>query len=190
MPRLFPLRSVSEEDILPFYSYSGNIPDAGVFKGTLVKIVGSGFVNTHDSTIDAGAVGASYSNTVSRRYKVPFQVAPCQTGAAGVQDEPLGLTLYDIKEVDENGEKLIYRPRKTDELQCVRSGEAVPVATEGTFLYSGTLTDNGEGSLGPGVKLYAGADGEITTSADGKQVGKTLGMVDANHYVLIKLDIK
>lgn len=189
MPNLRPYRDIDPHDIVNLFSYSGNVPDAGVKKGTLVKIVGSGADFSQDPNEFLGAPGAAYNNTVSQRYGVPYQVAPCQTGADGVQDEPLGITLWDIKEVDENGEKLLYNRRKREELQCVKSGEAVPVATRGTFYYTGTLCDSGPGSVGPNTRVYAGANGELSTSADGKVVGKTLGPVDAYAHVLLKLEL-
>lgn len=189
MPKLKPFRDYDPHDVVNYFSYSGNIPDAGISKGTLVKIVGSGLDLSQDPMEFLGAVGASYSNTVSQRYGVPYQIAPCQTGLGGVQDEPLGITLWDIKEVDENGEKLIFNRRKREELQCVKSGEAVPVATRGIFLYSGNLTSGGAGTVGPNTSVYAGADGELTTATDGKLVGKTLGPVDAFSHVLLKLEL-
>ena len=189
MPLLKPFRDIDPHDVVNFFSYSGNIPDGGVSKGTLVKIVGSGMDLSQDSIDNIGSVGASYSNTVSLRYGTPWQVAPCQTGAGATQDEPLGLTLWDIKEVDENGEKLLFNRRKREELQCVKSGEAVPVVTRGVVYYSGNLTSGGAGTVGPNTSIYAGADGELSTASDGKVVGKTLGPVDAFSHVLLKLEL-
>lgn len=188
MPNLKPFRQYNPHDVINMLSYSGDVSST-VNKGTLVKIVGSGVDFSQDPMEFLGAPGASYSNTVSQRYGVPWQVAPCQTGAAGVQDQPLGLTLWDVRETDENGEKLLYNRRKREELQCVKSGEAVPVVTRGLFYYTGTLCDSGPGSVGANTAVYAGANGELSTAADGKLVGRTVGPVDAFAHVLLKLEL-
>lgn len=188
MPTLRPFRDYNSHDVVNIFTYSGNVPNAGVPKGTLVKIVGSG-VEFHDNPVsDIGAPGAAFGGTVSMRFGVPWKVAPCQTGAAGVQDVALGVTLWDIKEVDENGNKLLYNRLSQEERQCVLSGEAVPVLTRGVIYYSGNLTQGGAGSVGPNVSIYAGANGELSTSSDGVKVGKTLGAVDAYLFQVIKLD--
>lgn len=185
---LKPFRQYSPHDVVNMFSYSGDVSST-INKGLLVRIVGSGIDFSQDPMEFLGAPGASYSNTVSQRYGVPYQIAPCRTGANGVQDEPLGITLWDIRETDENGEKLLYNRRKREELQCVKSGEAVPVLTRGIVYYTGTLCDSGPGSIGPNVNVYAGAAGELSTASDGKLVGKTLGPVDAYAHVLLKLEL-
>jgi len=188
MPTLRPFRDYSPHDVVNMFSYSGNVPNAGVPKGTLVKIVGSGVQGHQNPVSNLGAPGAAFNGTVSMRFGNPWQVAPCQTGAAGVQDKALGITLWDVKEVDENGNKLLYNRLAQDERQCVLSGETVPVLTRGLIYYSGTLTQGGAGSVGPNVDVYAGANGELSTSSDGVRVGKTYGAVDAYLFQVIKLD--
>lgn len=190
MPQLKPFRQYNENDVINLFAFDGTVSTAGVNKGTLVKLASSGFRNTDDPTLAwTNGPGASFDGTVSMRYEVPWKVQLCQTGSAGVKDVPLGITLYDIKEWDENGEKLIFNPRKAAELQCVLSGMAVPVLTKGLVLYSGTLTNGGEGSIGPGATVYAGANGELGTATTANAVGKTLGGADADGYVLLKLEL-
>ena len=63
--------------------------------------------------------------------EVPYKLTKVSDTGAGVK--PLGLMLRDVRNKDENGENLLYYPRKKEELQCVVSGEAVPVATKGLF---------------------------------------------------------
>lgn len=190
MPNLYPLRDHSEHEVLNFFAMDGAYAnDTIVRKGTLVKLQGSGFVNTDDPTEDLGSPGASYSNTVSLRYGIPFKVQACETGAAGTQDQPVGITLWDVRETDENGEKLLFNPRKAAEMKVALSGQAVPVLTRGVILYSGNLTSGGQGTVAVGADIYAGAGGELTTASDGKKVGKTLGTVDSNSYVLLKLEL-
>jgi len=68
--------------------------------------------------------------------------------------------LNDVREVDENGEKLIFKPRKAAEMQCAVSGQAVPIAIRGVFLYSGIAGD----PTAQGV-AYATGDGGLSTTA-------------------------
>ena len=118
---------------------------------------------------------------------------PCASGT-----QPLGLTLFDVAEVDENGEKLIYNPRKATEMQAVVSGQAVPVLTKGIVLYSGNLTSGGANSVTAGSPIYADAlNGgalsasatESTGSAAQVQVGTALGSVDEDGFILLKIDL-
>ena len=140
-----------------------------------------------------GNAGSSYTNTVSFRYGAAATVEPCASGT-----QPLGLTLWDVAEVDENGEKLIYNPRKAAEMQAVVSGQAVPVLTKGIVLYSGNLTSGGADSVGAGVPIYADAlrNGDISASATEStgsaaqtKIGTTLGAVDEDGFILLKIDI-
>jgi hypothetical protein len=63
--------------------------------------------------------------------ETPYKVTKVSDTGAGVR--PLGILLRDIRNKDENGENLLYYPEKKAELQCVVSGEAVPIATKGIF---------------------------------------------------------
>ena len=94
MPNLRPFRVVDEHDVVNLFKFSGTIPAT---KGTMVKIV-SGWDNDQELQL-LGSPGASYNNTVSQRYGVQAQIAAC----AGSGDAAVGLLLYDVREVDENG---------------------------------------------------------------------------------------
>tara|TARA_A100001201_G_scaffold139061_1_gene130622 strand:+ start:2140 stop:2676 length:537 start_codon:yes stop_codon:yes gene_type:complete len=178
MPTLRPFRDYDEHDVVNLFKYSGTIP---VNKGTVVKIMGNGWKST-DETELLGDVGSAYNNTVSERYGVAAAVADC-----GASDTPLGILLHDVKETDENGEKLIFNPRKAAEMQVSLSGQAVPVATKGVFLYSGATL--GAQSPAGGTALYTAANGEITTGSAGTKIGTALGAKDSDNVVLIKLEL-
>ena len=107
-------------------------------------------------------------------------------GELELGDTPLGITLYDVKETDENGEKLIYNPRKAAELQAVVSGQAVPVVTRGVFLYNGI-----GGTPAAGGTVWTAADGALsaTSGTNAVAAGKFLGVKDADDNVLIKLEL-
>jgi hypothetical protein len=151
--------------------------------------------------LPASIIGASYGNTVSNRYAVTAKVVD-----AGSGDNVLGMTLWDVKETDENGEKLLYNPRKAAEMQAVISGQSVPVATRGVFLYSGATLNATHAAQGPvaGEFLYVAANGQMTVASDMSaigignggtstlgvhKVGQVLGGKDSNNHVLIRLDV-
>lgn len=186
MSTLLALRDYDEKDVIGFYSYSGTIP---ANKGTIVKIVGSGVVDGQDPTQMLGSPGQSYNNTQSQRYGVAYQVAQAGTG-----DLPLGMTLFDVRETDENGELLKFHPRKAYELEAVLSGQNVPIVTRGRFMFSGIT-----GTVTAGQSLYAGAAGTIeanVASAQGSSavpatiIGKALGAKSARGYCLVQLSIQ
>jgi len=205
MPNLRPFRDYDEHDVINLFTLTDkntslSADGSKVNKGTLVQInttdEANGWMNTTEAIGSMGNAGTAVGGTVSLRYGVNAKVEPCQSGQV-----PVGITLYDMAERDENGEKLLYNPRKAEEMQVVLSGQAMPVATKGIFLYSGYITseDNGlKGSVTPGVALYqtnSGNPGELGLSSTGPggtaptKVGKALGKVDANNHVLIKLEL-
>lgn len=178
MPNLRPYRDYDEKDVINVYKFGGVIP---VNKGTLVKPQGNGFVADSEPVEMIGAAGDfTVSNVVSQRYGVTPAV-----NVAGTADKPLGMLLFDVKETDENGELLKFRPWKAAEMEACISGQAVPIVTRGTFLYSGLVVTGN--SLTAGADLYAWTDGAIATSGTNK-VGKALGTADANGCVFVWLN--
>ena len=195
MPTLRPLRDYDEHDVINLFSWSGAVP---AYKGTMVKMAGpSGFLADADDPVEMfGGAGNAYQNTVSQRYRNSAQVTTCGTGSAGTRDVPLGMLLYDVRENDENGEKLLYHPRKAAENDWVISGQAAPVLTRGIVLYSGATLAATSPALG--TALYHAANGELGDLGDvgtagggvgANVVGKTLGLVDGNNHVLVKLEL-
>ncbi len=204
--RLKPFRQHAETDVVNLFALKDDDGDviashsalatdgAKLNKGLLVSVK-DGWKNTDDpvNKTGIGNPGASYTNTVSFRYGAAASVEPCASGS-----QPLGLTLFDVAEVDENGEKLIYNPRKAAEMQAVVSGQAVPVLTKGIVLYSGNLTSGGADSVTAGTKIYADAlyDGELSASSTESTggaaqtlVGSALGAVDEDGFILLKIDL-
>lgn len=172
---LRPFRDYSEKDVLNLFSYSGAPIDTTynilATKGTLVKIVGQGFRNDVENLQMIGAFGTfTVNNFVAQRYgTVPAVtvVTPADANA------PLGMTLFDTRELDENQLPLKYNPRKAAEMEAVISGQTVPIVTKGTFLYSGVVVSGGV-AVAAGAPAYAGVNGVIATSGTYK-VGKFLG---------------
>ena len=196
---LKPFRSYDEHDVVNLFaldkpSVNLNVDDAKIKKGVLVTVQGNGWKNTDEALDSHGLGGASattspgksFANTVSLRYGTTAKIQPTASGVA-----PLGITLWDMAERDENGEKLLYHPRKAAEMQAVISGQTMPVLTKGIVLYKGQLTDV---AVGAGVSVYNSSTGIGELSIDNPssaetKVGKTLGASDAQGYVLLKVEL-
>lgn len=177
MPTIKPYRQYSEHEVINLFKFSGTLP---ANKGTFVKIQ-SGFKCDVIPVDMIGGIGASYNNTVSQRWGVPQTVIPAVSGDLNV----LGMTLYDVKEVDENNEVLIYHPQKADELQCVLSGQAVPILTRGIVTYSGIL-----GSPADGAAVYIAAGGvPSATGLAAEKIGKVLGQKDHAGWAVLKIEL-
>jgi hypothetical protein len=181
MPNLRPLRDISDHEIIPFFAFSGTYP---TLKGTPVKIV-SGFYADQAGPSSYGSVGATYQNFISNRYGVQAQVGVCT--ASG--DNVVGFLLYDARETDENGEKLILHPDKAERMQARPSGWAIPIVRRGFVEYSGAHAANAKG----GETAYLFNDGStITTTGSSTlstKVGKFYGPMDSNGYIMVHLDV-
>lgn len=192
MPNLLPFRDYSEHEVLNFFACT-----AIANKGTLVKpkrswkSVGA----TDKSTagpLDLGtsAPGAIYPNTVTQNFELVGQVEP----VVNHDDVPtaIGVLLKDIREFDENGEKLIFNSRKAAEMDVIiKDVQAVPVLTRGLILVNDIDTTNrggGGGNPDIGDAAYVGSNGRIGT--DGIVViGKFLSRLDENGYALVKISL-
>lgn len=165
---LRPFRDYSEHDVINLFALKGNNSNGVIAtKGTVVGVDGAGFTPAVTGPGGTGTlgtvpvdmigdVGASFDNIVSERYGVSAKVSAVDWTAKAI-----GITLMDVRETDENGEKLVYNPRKAAEMNVVVSGQATPVLTKGTVLYSGTLM--GGGTAGSSVYVAATA-GELTVT--------------------------
>lgn len=177
---LAPQRDFDNHDVINQFKWNptGAYPTN---KGTIVKIL-SGLMT--DQTVQMlGSVGASYANTVSQRYGVQPSVAAVTSSG----DQVLGMLLDDIREVDENGEKLIFKREKAAMMQVSMSGEPVRVVTRGWFVYSGV-----SGTAIAGEPAYASVDGNIMAVPAGAtvtatRVGTFLGPKDSRGFVYLKL---
>jgi hypothetical protein len=123
--KLLPFRQYSENDVINMFSYDGGEVGAGL----VVKITSA---DLNDESVQYGEGGFlnTIGNASSMYASVPHKVQLANSG-----DAALGILLRDVREEDENGEKIRFYPEKKAELQCVASGEAVPVATKGLFTF-------------------------------------------------------
>ena len=179
MPTFKPYQQIDEYDILNLFAYTGSFP---VNKGTFVKPAGSGWMPSLDVEF-IGSVGASFGNTVSQRYGTAAKVGPVT--ASG--DKTIGMLLYDGRETDENGEKLIFNPRKQAEMEVFVSGNTAPIVAKGLFLYSGIA-----GTPIPGDTAYLDSTAGLVASAGtvtATPVGRWLGGKNAEGFALVKIDV-
>jgi hypothetical protein len=130
-----------------------------------------------------GAVGAAYANTVSQRYGIsPFVATVNNSG-----DTAFGMLLYDVAELDENGQKYIFHPDLAAQRQVTLSGQPCAIVRKGDFIYSGI-----EGTLPTAQSSPArlGNNGGLTASGGaGTQVGIFMGPATSNGLVYLKLNI-
>ena len=187
--RLKPFRDYSEHDVINLLAVVDPNQALGttdvVYAGSCVKVL-TGWSNTNELS-QIGNVGAGYANTVSTRWGVTADV---QYTDGGADEAALGITLYDVREYDENGEKLAFNPRKQVELQGSLTGQAVPIATRGVFLMATGAWSSSAGILQDN-DVFATGDGKVTNlgaKATNNRIGRTLGGPDADGSVLVKFD--
>lgn len=178
-----PFRGYGEHEVINMFAFDLET----VNKGTFVKVLGAGWKNTDDALniTSATSVGASYNNVVSDRYSTTARVTTAGTGDLG---KVIGLLLNDVRETDENGEKLIYNPRKAAELSAVVSGQTVPILKRGVILAYATGATAGNSA-------FINANGELESNSTiyggsgGAKVGIYLGSADDDGYALLNLDL-
>jgi len=156
-------------------------------RGLAVKLSAEGFTtgptssSANQPTDFLGNVGAAFPLSNSQRFGVRPKVTIATSG------DVLGLTLLDVRELDENGEKLIFNPRKAAEMNVVISGQAVPVLTRGVVLYSGSAIANATAGQ---FAVVSGTIGDLantsTLRTNEVAVGKFLGNA-VNGTALLKI---
>jgi len=177
---LKPFRDYNEHDVVNLYAFDGSTAS----KGTFVEIQSFNPSNHNGyATVPAGAL---IDGTWSYRHQVNARVGATVSGSSKV----LGMLLYDVKETDENGELLKFKPKyKRDALNCVLSGEAVPVLTRGIVEIFGFQGTPGAGS---GAAISDSGDGSIAVVAPSvttARVGKFLSSTGADGYALLKIEL-
>lgn len=175
---LKPFRDYDEHDVINLFAVSGSSAD----KGTVVTAQSNG-INLKDQTsLDNLSFAA---NTLSAQFNVPWTVAPAASGAT--KGQIVGLLLKDVRSLDENGERLIFNPRKAAEMDVIISGQAAPILTKGLVLVSGI---NGTPAYGSGAAVADAGDGSLKVVAYASAtVGKFLGPKNDEGYALLKIEL-
>ncbi len=181
MPSLKPYRDYDAHEEVNLFAISGaSLP---IPKGTIVRIA-TGWHSDLNPQVIVGSPGQAFGNTVSPRWQVqPLASVLNNTGS----NDAFGITLFDVRETDENSNKLIYSPQSQWERSCVLSGQACPILTRGILHYSGI-----DGTPAGGTRLYptGGATNGLTTFVvpGERAVAVAMGPKDSQGFVLVKFD--
>lgn len=188
MSDLRPFRQYDEHDVINLFTSNLTTGTAGVLMtpGKLVKLH-TDWLSSNNPADIAGDIGFAGDASLTGKVLSTTWSLTAKVQLAGATDTPLGITLVGMRDEDENGEKLIYNPRKAAEMGVVVPGESIPIMTRGLLLVSSshaTWVPSGGGLV------YCGAAGELTTSASGNVVvGTALGAKDADGFALVKIDL-
>jgi len=180
MANLKPFRDYDEHDVINLFAYSG----ASANKGTVVTVVGNG-VNLLDATSLDNL--SPYANSLSAQYNVPWTVTAAASGAS--KGAIVGMLLKDVRTFDENGERLIFNPRKAAEMDVIISGQAVPVLTKGIVLVGGIV---GTPNFGSGAAVANAGAGDLKVvdySNATTCIGKFLGPTGGDGFALLKIEL-
>ena len=178
MANLKPFRDYDEHDVINLFAVNADSAN----KGTVVTANGNG-VNFKDATSLDNL--SPFGNTLSAQFNVPWTVSAAASGSS--KGQIVGLLLKDVRTVDENGEKLIYNPRKAAEMDVIISGQAAPILTKGLVLVSGIV---GTPNFGSGAAVSDQGAGDLKVIAYASAtVGKFLGPKNDEGYALLKIEL-
>jgi hypothetical protein len=180
MANLKPFRDYDEHDVINLFAVNSAVAN----KGSVVVADGNGINLKNATSLDNIS---SYGNTLSAQFNVPWTVSLAASGAS--KGQIVGLLLKDVRTVDENGEKLIFNPRKAAEMDVIISGQAAPILTRGLVLISGIVGNPGFGS-GAAVSDSGVGDLKVVAYTAGTAtVGKFLGPKNDEGYALLKIEL-
>ena len=178
MANLKPFRDYDEHDVINLFAVNAESAN----KGTVVTADANGVDLKNTMSLDSLS---SYDNTLSAQFNVPWTVSPAASGAA--KGQIVGLLLKDVRRYDENGEQLIYNPRKAAEMDVIITGQACPILTKGLVLVNGIVGTPGFGS-GAAVSDAGGGDLKVVAYSS-STVGKFLGPKNDEGYALLKVEL-
>jgi hypothetical protein len=197
---LKPLLNINEHDLIPFFAFSGIIPQT---KGVFVTVVASGWQNPINPVVPVGNLAGSSGPYGGETFSFNQAYAPLWGAPQSVQlsttgDKPLGVLFYDVRELGFLNYPLRFDPVRRAEAQCALSGEAVQVARAGMFLVSGVslITGTGAGTgllanpTNSGVKCDVSGGWVVTSNIDVLKVGQFLGAKDADGFYLIDVNCR
>jgi hypothetical protein len=184
--KLLPFRQYDDNDVINMFALNGT----SVGAGAIVKVSSA---DLNEDLVDL-VTDSSFLNVLGNAYS-PLAVNPLRVTAANSGEAAIGITLRDVRDTDENGEKLRFYPQKKEELQCVLSGESVPVASKGVFTF---LASAFTGSVipAPATRLGIRNGGLFATAALGDAVvgtvlatGSRLNTdTQGGNYAIVKID--
>ena len=171
--RLYPFRQYDENDVINLFAFNGTACDAGRLVSLSTGDDSWDGIGATDDIVDLGSnTGATYTNVVSTQFTTRGKFALCAVGT-----NPMGLTLMATAETDENGEKLLYNPRKAAEMGVVIAGQVSPILSRGILLYSCSDAAWTGSTITAGANILGQASGLIgsATANSAVIVGVALG---------------
>jgi hypothetical protein len=178
-PNLKPFRQYNPNDVINLFAHMSGT----VNKGTFVKVVSGDPDGNPQGSYQS--LSGTPSRATSLRFENTWKVNSTTSG-----DSPLGMMLYDVREFNAFGERVIYRPRhESSEGQYVASGEAVPVLTRGLVEMNGFSGTPGPGS---GAVLHPTVAGQVVVSnatTGVVRVGKFLSVSGDDGYAILKIEL-
>lgn len=167
MKRILPLENIDPRSVINMFAMNvanDKITDSGDGDAGVVVTVLSG--NFGDNPVEykidsflgfAGGPNMGYNGFPEVQLKIK---------KAASTDAPLGITMYETANKDENDEKYIRYPDKRASANVVTSGQAVPVFTKGlaTFTYRAFGTGTSKSYVPPvnSVLIQSATDGLMT----------------------------
>jgi|LakMenEpi06Jul12_1017403.scaffolds.fasta_scaffold00001_54 hypothetical protein len=184
MPNLKPYRQYSENDVVNgLFSYSGPLP---INKGTIVKITNN-YKDAENQIFDITELSTHANGVVAPLFGTIGRVATVVNFNDNAR--PLGVLLKDVRDIDENGDLLLYNPRKAAEMDCLLPHQSVPILVRGIIMVNDfDLTDRGGGGgvPNPGDSAYVGNNGKIATEGLVK-IGQFLSAIDQDGYAIVRI---
>ena len=170
---LLPFRDYDEHEVINLFALN-TTGVAGLLVTPTVANPDSG--DGYSATAGVGV--ATYPNTFSNRYESKWKLGLSASG--DTKYDILGLMLKDTREVDENGEKLIFHPDLQTKLNCVISGQNVPVLKRGlvtltSAAYSGTPDIGMVGVPTSNGRILAIDPATVTGAANGYSQSQIVG---------------
>jgi hypothetical protein len=188
---LLPYRDYDEHEVINLFALN-NTGVAGLL------VTPSVFNPDSGDGYSSVAVGATYGNTLSNRYESKAKVALSASG--DTKFKVLGIMLKDTREVDENGEKLLYHPELATKMNCVISGQNTPIlrrglVTLGAGAYDGVptigsvglISNSGNGKIFAALPSALPASGYTSDSIVGKFISTPSTKLGG--YALFLLDL-
>jgi len=199
MPNLMPFRDYSEHEVINLFACN-----VVANKGTVVAPVrswkdnGNGTEDMKNGPLQLSNTGpgALYSNSVTNNFElvgtVTTLIDPLLVLPEDIHGPAFGILLKDVREYDENGEKLMFNSRKAAEMDVViKDIQAVPILARGVIYINDINTSFGPAL--PGDAVYLGTNGRLATGYTAGSptpvVGKFLSKKDpTSGFTLVKIN--
>ena len=176
--QLLPFRQYGEEDVINLYALVEASGDAGC----LAEAVSMN-PSIVDEFVDGGL--APYSKMYSPRIAT---AAKAQLATSGSDAKVVGVMLYNVREYDDLGRKLILENQRYNELQVVISGQTCPMLRQGMVTVKGFDGVAGPGS-GIGVSNAGAGNWKVLAAGAAGSLGQFLSTTGNNGQAIAFINI-